>query len=322
MKHYLLILSFALTILLNSVSLFGQADISMTTHWNNRANYNPASIARTEYLYLFGNARRQWMGISGSPTTINLQASEYIHSLKSAFGLSVVNDKIGLTTVMNPTVSYAYRISSNVDFDSPALSLGLSAGLFARTINGSSYDPTDSSDPAISYSDITTYKPDANIGVEYQSKYLIFGVSMTHLLSIGKSSNSSFLNTSHRYVYGIYKNTNSEYYNFSLGTELINRNNLTVVEVNTSVRFKHPTGLYEGPRELFDIGLSYRTSQLFSFLAGVNLTKNLRVGYSYEYSFKLGSNQSGTHEIMLEYRIPTQVSSICQHCQEDHDWYF
>ena len=32
---------------------FAQADISMATHWYNRANYNPASIARTEYIYLF-----------------------------------------------------------------------------------------------------------------------------------------------------------------------------------------------------------------------------------------------------------------------------
>lgn len=312
---------FIISAILYATGAFSQADISMTTHWNNRANYNPAFIARTEYLYLFSNVRHQWTGIDGAPTVANFQASEYINSLSSAFGLSIISDNIGLTHVLNPTITYAYRISPNIDLDSWSLALGLSAGLFARTIEGSQYDPTDNTDPVLVYADQTAYKPDANFGLEFQSKYMVLGFSTTHLFAINKSSDS-FLNTSHRYFYGIYKNTDSDYYNLSLGAEVVNRNNLTVVEGNAMIRFKSPTGLREGAKELFDVGLSYRTSKELSLLLGVNITSNFRVGYSYDYDFSLSTNQSGTHEIMLEYRIPTKASSICNSCQEESDWYF
>ena len=321
MKKFLLITSSLLSTMLPFSSSFAQSDISMTTHWNNRASYNPASIARTEYMYLFGNVRHQWTGISGAPTVLNLQASEYIHDLNSAFGISIINDNIGLTSVLNPTITYAYRMSPNEDLDSWSIAMGLSAGLFARTINGSEYDPTDTTDPTLIYYNLTTYKPDANFGIELQTKYLVFGLSTTHLFAINKSSDL-YQNTNHRYLYAIYKNTDSEYFNFSFGSEVVNRNNLTVVEANSMIRFKRPTGLYEGPRELFDIGLSYRTTSQLSLLLGINITSNFRVGYSYDYDFKLNTNQSGTHEIMLEYRIPTKASSICESCQGQHAWYF
>ena len=51
--------------LLSGVKAMAQADISMATHWYNRANYNPASIARTEYIYIFSDIQEQWVGIDG-----------------------------------------------------------------------------------------------------------------------------------------------------------------------------------------------------------------------------------------------------------------
>jgi type IX secretion system PorP/SprF family membrane protein len=319
MKKQLALLPFLLMISVQF--LFGQSDISMTTQWNNRANFNPASISRTEYMYLFTNARRQWVGINGSPTVLNIQASEYIHSMKSAFGLSLVSDNVGLTSVINPMATFAYRISPDLDEKSWALSFGLAAGMFMRSIDGSQYDAQTTVDPAINYQDVTSYKPDANLGIELQLKYFTFGLSTTHLFAINKADNT-FLNTNHRYLYGIYKNTNSEYMNFSLGLQCTNRNNLTFYDVNTMVRFKHPTGLYDGPKELFEVGMSYRTTKQFSLLAGIFLARDLRVGYAYTMDFQLKGNQQGTHEIMLEWRIPTKASTTCETCKGDGDWYF
>lgn len=114
-----------------------QADISSSIHWNNRSGYNPAFIARPDYLYLFADTRRQWIGVNGAPVVYNVQASEYIHSLRSAVGLSLVSDKIGATQVLNPMFTYAFRIAKKSNW---ALSLGLSTGLFIRTINGSLFE--------------------------------------------------------------------------------------------------------------------------------------------------------------------------------------
>lgn len=294
-----------------------QTDISMTTHWYNRASYNPASIARTDYVYLFANVQKQWLGVSGSPTVYNVQASGFNYNLHSAFGISLINDNVGLTSFINPMLSYAYRISNNPDW---GFSMGLSAGVFSRTTDGALFEPGDLNDPALLNNRENVISPDANLGMELQTPHLVLGLSTTHLFSIGKPDNL-FLNSSHLYSYAIYKNTNSEILNYSLGMQVINNENLTVLEGNASLRFKHATGLTQGPREIFDLGLSYRSSKQLILLLGVNITSDLRLGYAFDQSFATGYSANSTHEVMIEYRIPRKSASYCK-CLNQAAWYY
>lgn len=290
--------------------VIAQADIVMSTHWYNRAGYNPAFIARTDYIYLFSNYRRQWVGVKGAPAVLNVQASEYIHSMRSAFGVSMMVDNIGASQVLNPMILYAFRIEGS---HNRTLSLGLSAGVFQRSVDGSLFDPDNPNDPAVQYIGEKEISPDANVGVEFQSAMFIFGLSTTHLFSIGQSEDY-FMNTNHRYCYAIYKNNNSENYYFKLGLLAINRQNITVVEGNAFIRFKHSKGLMNGPREIFDLGVSYRSSRQLTFLVGILLTPDLRLGYAYDHSFINSYYASGTHELMLEYRILTKAASTRYTC--------
>jgi len=292
--------------------VFSQSDISMVTHWNNRANYNPATIARPDYIYLFSNVRNQWTGISGAPKVLNVQASGYVESLKSGFGISLVADKIGLTQALNPTLSYAFRIQ---DKNENLYSLGISGGVFSRSMNVSGYEPENISDPLLLADFKHIVSPDVNVGFEFQNRYFIGGLSTTHLLSIG--NDSLFLNSNHRYAYMIFKNTESDYFNYHAGIQCVNRSNFFVVEGNAGVRFKHPTGLFAGPQEIFDIGISYRTTRQMSFLFGIVPLPDLRVGYAYNVSFIPGYQANGTHEIMLEYRIPVKEFS-----EDSNSWYY
>jgi type IX secretion system PorP/SprF family membrane protein len=294
-----------------------QADISLATHWYNRANYNPASIAKTNYLYLFSNVRQQWLGIEGSPGTFNVQASEYFHDIHSAFGVSFVGEKIGATQAYNPMITYAYRVSNNQDW---WYSLGISAGVFSRLINGSLYEAETAVDPSISYAKETTTSPDANVGFEYQSTNFIFSLSTTHILSIKKPDNL-YLNANHRYGSVIYKNSNPELFNYHVGIQVINRSNLTVFEGNASIRFKRPTLLQSGPSEIFDLGITYRSSSQLTLLFGINISSNLKVGYAYDQSFIKGTYHNGSHELMLEYRIPFKVAFARFQGEEPDNWY-
>jgi type IX secretion system PorP/SprF family membrane protein len=303
--------------LLFSIKAIAQADISMATHWYNRANYNPASIARTSYLYLFSNIREQWVGVHGAPQVFNVQASEYIHSLRSAFGVSLVGDKVGATLAFNPMFTYAYRISNNQEW---SLAMGLSAGVFSRMVDGSLLEADDTSDPLLFYDKQKTVRPDVNTGLEFQNTSFVFGISTTHLLSAFKPGDS-FLNANHRYGYAIYKNTTPEFFNYNIGLQVVNRYNLTVLEGNIHIRFKHATGLIKGAREIFDLGVTYRTSRQMSLLSGVNVSPNVRVGYAYVQSFRSGVYLNGTHEIMLECRIPNKAASTRLKCGKNEFWY-
>ena len=301
---------------LSGSKVFSQSDISMATNWYNRANYNPASIAREDYIYLFSNVQRQWLGVGGSPTVFNVQASEYVYNMHSAFGISLVSDQLGLTNTINPLITYAYRIVGRSNW---AISMGLSGGIFSRSVDGSLFEPGIQADPALYNNLTTTLIPDANAGIEFQSKHLVAGVSSTHILTVGNSNN--FLNSSHLYGYLIYKNTDQEVLNYNLGFQVINGPVLTVMEGNASVRFKKRTGLSNGAHEIFDIGLSYRTSNQLILLLGVNITPDLRIGYAFDQSFAVGFSANSTHEIMLEYRIPSKAATSCN-CHNESFWYY
>lgn len=297
--------------------LIAQSDISMVTHWYNRAGYNPAFIARTDYAYLFSNIRRQWVGVEGAPKVFNVQVSEYIHSLRSAFGLSLISDKIGATQALNPMLNYAYRIGNDRNW---SLSMGLSLGVFYRSIDGSRFEAEVVNDPSINYSTESIIHPDANTGIEFQNTRFIIGLSSTHLLSINKSDDS-YLNTNHRYGYFIYKNNNSEAFYYKIGLQVVNRYNLTVIEGNVFFRLKHATGLMKGPREILDFGMTIRSSWQMSFIAGILITPDLRLGYAYDHSFIKGYSPNGTHEIFLEYRILNKAASTRFQCGIAKPWY-
>ena len=317
MKFKLLLYFLLSTGFLIGPKCFSQADISMATNWYNRANYNPASIAREDYIYLFSDIQRQWLGVGGSPTVFNIQASEYIYTMHSAFGISLVRDQLGLTNTINPLLTYAYRIKSFSDW---SVSMGLSAGVFSRSVDGSLFEPGIQADPVLYNNLVTTSVPDANAGIEFQSAHLIGGLASTHILSLGRTNND-FLNSTHFYGYFIYKNTDSELLNYNAGLQAVRGPVTTILEGNASVRFKKGTGLSTGPREIFDIGMSYRTSKQLIMLFGVNLTSNLRVGYAYDQSFLVGFIANSRHEIMLEYRIPSKAASSCN-CINEGSWYY
>jgi len=317
MKLKLLLCFLLLNSFLIGPKCFSQADISMATNWYNRANYNPASIARENYIYFFSDIQKQWLGVGGSPTVLNVQASEYIYNLNSAFGISLVSDKLGLTNAINPLLTYAYRIKGLSEW---SVSMGLSAGVFSRSVDGSLFEPGIQADPALYNNLVTTLLPDANAGIEFQSPHLIAGLASTHILSIRKTDND-FMNSTHFYGYFIYKNTDSELLNYNAGLQVVKGPVLTILEGNASVRFKKGTGLSTGPSEIFDIGLSYRTSKQLILLFGLNITSNLRIGYAYDQSFSVGFSANSTHEIMMEYRIPSKVASSCN-CKQEGFWYY
>lgn len=303
--------------LVSETTVLAQADISRATHWYNRANYSPASITRTDYLFLFANMRQQWIGVNGAPKVYNLQVSEYLHKLHSAFGLSVVSDQIGATQAFNPMLTYAFRISKH---HTNSLSLGFSAGIFSRSINGSKFEADVVNDASISYDKKSIIEPDFNTGIEYQNMHFILGIASTHLPSMFKTDDV-LLNANHRYLYAVYKNSASKLFNYNLGLQVVNRYNCTFMELNTIFRFKQQTGLIKGVKEMFDIGLTYRTTQQMTLLLGINIYNDMRIGYAYDHTFIKNFHWNSTHEIMIEYRIPYKAASTRVQCGDNLFWY-
>jgi len=216
--------------------------------------------------------------------------------------------------VTNPSIQYAHMIGISKEM---YLSMGLSAGVFVRTLNASGFEAETVLDPLLTYADQVTARPDANLGFELQSKYFFAGISTTHLFSM-KAREDKFLYTNHRYGYAYYRTTNPQLFNLLIGAHVSNRYNLTVFEVHSMIRFKYPTGLLKGPRELFDIGVTWRSTKQLTLLLGINVSADFRVGYAYDFDFVVNKDKKGTHEFILEYRIPV----ISKNSDPETDWYF
>jgi type IX secretion system PorP/SprF family membrane protein len=308
--------------LVSGAKLNAQADISMATHWNNRAYYNPAFIARTDFLYLFANVRKQWIGVDGAPEVLNLQASQYFDNIRSAIGVSIVSDKIGVTRSYNPLISYAYRIAKK---DVWILAMGLSAGIFSRSVNGNLFEADNSFDPNLFDETRKYFSPDVNAGVEFQNNHFILGISSTHLFSTSRTD-TLIATTNHRYAYAIYKNDETKLISYSTGLQVINKYCATILEGNFTLRVRHQPRnmsgvLLRGPQELFDVGLTCRTSRQMTVQLGMMLNSYLRIGYAYDQSLFRGYSQNQTHEIMLEYRIPAKAASPVVRCGAKEYWY-
>ncbi len=319
-RKYLYFLT--ILVIIPEFSISGQSDICLASFWNNRASFNPAFIARTDYLYLFFNARHQWLDVNGAPVVYNAQISEYLDNYSSAVGLSLISDKIGATRAYNPMFDYAFRIARKQKW---SFSMGLSAGVFARVIDGSLLEAETTNDPAISYDSENNVSPDINIGFEFQNSHFIYGLASTHILSLYKSPDS-YLNTNHRYAYAIYKNDNKKLWSYTVGMQVINRSNLTILEGNFTFQLKHLTRLIKSPvikgsQETIDLGLTYRSSRQLIALLGIMASPYLRLGYAYDQSLFSGYYKNGTHEIMIEYRIPARAAATTRRCGSKEFWY-
>jgi type IX secretion system PorP/SprF family membrane protein len=64
-------------------------------------------------------------------------------------------------------------------------------------------------------------------------------------------------------------------------------------------------------KELFWLGVAYRTGDAVSLITQYQLTKQLRFGYSYDYALtKLNNYSSGTHEFTLGYDFSFDKAKI------------
>ena len=99
----------------------------------------------------------------------------------------------------------------------------------------------------------------------------------------------------------------------SPGLSFINRKNINVFEINTMLYWGDPSTTYRFQKPLW-VGISYRPSpQDLAAFFGINITKNLSVGYSYEANLKdVGKNSNGTHELVLQLKI--RMYEKIKHC--------
>ncbi|MEO8151225.1 MAG: type IX secretion system membrane protein PorP/SprF [Bacteroidia bacterium] len=278
-------------------SAYAQYEPQFTQYLNNEMFINPAyagsrGFASASLLY-----RNQWTGIDGAPKTTTFNINAPFKYEKIGLGLSVMNDRIGVTNQTAAFVSYAYHMQVT---EKGKLSFGLQGGMINVTEKLLDVVTIDPNDPEFSNNIPHKMMPNFGFGTYYHTDRFYAGVSIPRFIenkidvqSVKVESNKISTQNFHYYAYSAYV--------FNAGEKIKCKPSVMIkavqgapvqADINFNVLF----------HESFWLGASYRTGSAVALTAQIQVNKQLRCGYSYDYTLtKLNNYTSGSHEITVGY---------------------
>ncbi len=285
----ILFILFTFTLSAQQTELFSQ-------YMFNKLAINPGYAGSREVLTADIVYRNQWVNIDGAPKTISASMHSPLKNQHLALGVNVTNDQLGPLSNTNAMATFAYRII----FPKSSLSFGLQAGVKNSTINWRNNKIYDESDPFLSSPMNNTLVPDANFGIYYSAKNFYAGFSSRQLLQnqnlmVTDSTGGTQFNKLMTHFYGMAGVA------VPVGDNVIFRPSVLAkfvknappqIDLNASFLFAN----------LIWLGASYRTEKAVSFMTEINVSQNLRIGYSYDiWLNELKAYNKGSHEIRISY---------------------
>jgi type IX secretion system PorP/SprF family membrane protein len=295
---------------------------------------NPAITGIEDYMDVKMSFRNQWAGIDGAPTTYYITAhtqlgwntnianpskvDDKLHAFAPkgsrynrykkvkphhAIGGSILYDKIGIFSVSEATVSYAYHLLLTPEVK---LSAGVSAGVSQYAMRGSDLilaNPTDNL-----ATNVVISKPIVSAGLWLYSSRFYGGISVTQLAgnSFDFNMNTIEQNKAVRHFFATVA------YKFVLAEKLT-----AIPSVLAKVANPLPLTMDYNLRLLYADrmwgGVSYRPSAKgYIFMAGIHLNNAFDLSYSYDMEQnQIGRMSSGSHEIILGIRLNNRFGVYC-----------
>lgn len=277
-------------ITLTATTVYAQVDPMFSQYDNNKIIVNPGYAGINGDVNFTLLSRYQWVGLEGSPRTYTLSVHGPLRNRNVALGGSLVSDKIGVTSRNSAIAYYAYQIKGD---NNRIFSMGVQGGITLVTEKYSSLEL--SNDPTFS-NDQSYIIPNFGFGIYYSSNKFFGGISIPRLMENGFRENSGFTNT---YVaqaglnLGINRNINFIPYVMAKIT------GEGTIQMDFSSQFEFGQHLM--------VGAGYRHGESILLKAGIIVSASFRLAYSYD-SGLIGIAQNGSHELMLNYRIPSRTS--------------
>lgn len=291
-----IILVMALTI----VSLVVNAQQSpMYTHYMyNTLAVNPAYAGSRDALTITALHRSQWVGFKGAPSTQTLTLHTPLVNQHIGLGLSVLNDKIGPSNNTSIFVDFAYIMKLNAKCK---LALGVSAGMNIFQAQLSTLHVEQENDPVYQSNINHRITPNFGFGAYFYREHFYAGISVPALLqnsySVAKMLDGTSLIAKEK-----------RHYFFITGAMIKMAPNLAfkptmLVKVTPAAPIEADiTASFVIMRKLL-VGVMYRTGDAVGGLVGLDITDQLHIGYSFDWSYGLKTSKYnyGSHELVLRY---------------------
>ena len=287
-------------------NVHAQFEPQFTQYMYNEMFINPAYAGSRDNIALTAAYRNQWVGIDGAPVTQTFSAHAPLKNKKIGIGLSLMNEEIGVTHDMAIFTNYAYRVPVQ---DDAVLSLGLQAGVIDHQEKLLEVKTHDGGDASFSSNTPKMLLPNAGFGVYYFRKNYYAGLSIPRLLqnkidltASKKSSNEIHISSWHYYLMGGYIHDL---------TDEIKLKPTMMIKAVSGAPIEADIGVHAMLKETLWIGASYRTKDSWAAIAQFQINRQLRIGYSYDYTITdLKQFNSGTHEITIGYDFSFDKNKI------------
>jgi len=270
---------------------YGQQDAQYSQYLYNMSIVNPAYVTGVPSLINIGSLyRSQWISIDGAPKTANLFAHYPVND-HIELTANYTNDGIGEivnTNIFNVDFAYITKLSNWM-----SLSYGLKAG-----INSTALDFSDTN-VAGENGFVNTSSTQVTLGAGaylYTDNFYV-GLSSPNLIPSDISIDNNVQATSAIHTYAIVG------YVLDISGD-VKLKPSTVIKSVVGSPLTFDFSLNTLIMKRFEAGISYRLQDAIVGIAGVNITRSLKIGYAYDYSLSdLQDFNSGSHEIILLYQF-------------------
>lgn len=280
-----------------SSGVFAQQE-SILAFYNNHLNLvNPAAVSVDGETQFRTSVRQQWTGIKDAPQT---QAASFMTPISKnlSFGVSIVRDEVFIEKQTFATVDFSYKVQLN---DALNLFMGIKAGGNNYEVNTSGLETYNYGVTDPNLQSFSRFNPNIGIGFYLKHKDYYVSLSTPKMLDTKRAKEEDGYATAA---------TDQAHYYFSAGRTFEVTPSFDLVpsimvryvngapfstDFTTTARFK----------DQIDLGVTYRTDRSFAGLAKVNVSKNIALGYAYEYSLRsqLIGRANGSNEFYLQYKF-------------------
>lgn len=270
----------------------------------NKLLYNPGYAGSKNITSINTDYRDQWSGIEGAPKTFNAAIDAPIGTYmlpfrKVAVGGSIASEKIGVESNTNVMGYYAYRIQQK----NTIVSFGLRAGVKMYSAYYSQLNLVQQNDLSMTQDVRNAVLPNAGAGIYWYGDDFYAGISVPNLLQNYYDKKQS-RNSRAKEVRGYY----------ACAGYVATVNEVVKIEPQLLMRYAG-NHIYKLPFNCdFNVsgvfydrlmtGLTYRTDKSFEFIVHIQATRNINVGYAYDYLMsELRSYDRGAHEIVIGFDL-------------------
>ena len=302
MKKYFLLLIVLMPLF--AAESRAQQDPQFSQYMFNPLAINPAYAGSRGVMNGALVIRNQWTGFDGAPKTETISLNTPTKRGRVGIGLEILADQLGPKKSTGAFLDYAYRIP----LGKGKLAFGLGAGIMNYKVDWAKVDYKDQADGYAQLGSTSITKPDFKFGMYFNNKNFYTGFSFTHLNQEEYTTVVDSLTFKAKMTrHGFFTIGRA----FKLGENFIFSPSVLIRGVGGLRTNNADLNLNFRIKEVLWFGVSVRTEKSIVALIQYNITKQLKIGYSYDMTTsRLKTYQSGTHEIVIGFDLNLFQSQV------------